>query len=148
MCVCRVCLCGVVCVCLCVYPMLCVPVFVSVCVFMCVCVRACVCVCVCMCVCVGCVCVCVCVLPHVYNDVVCNVSRGSNGDTMYVQSYGTMHAQTIIYGNTMHVQRTNPMGHDVHMYTGLILWDSACSCTFVRVCTVSQELYFKYESQL
>ena len=30
-------------------------------------------------------------------------------------------------GNAMHVQRTNPMGHDVHMYRGPILWDSACS---------------------
>ena len=30
-------------------------------------------------------------------------------------------------GNAMHAQRTNPIGHDVHMYRGPILWDSACS---------------------
>ena len=34
-----------------------------------------------------------------------------------------------LYGNTMHVQRTNPMGHDVHMYKEPILWGTMFTCT-------------------
>ena len=84
----------------------CVPVCV---VYVCVCVLSCVCVCVCMC-----------MWPHVYSGVcyasvqcMCTFRRPTAGDTICV-------------GNTMHVQRTNPMGHDVHVYRGPILWDSAC----------------------
>ena len=37
-----------------------------------------------------------------------------------------------IYGNIMHVQRTNPTGIDVQMYRGPIVLDSAWSYTYLR----------------
>ena len=97
-----------------------------------------------MCICVSvyvCVCVCVCLYVYVcfatyvqwYVMQVCNV---------YVHLEDQIGTQSMckgsIYGNKMHVQRTNPMWHDVHMYREPILWDSACSYTYLSVCTVSQ----------
>ena len=143
-----VCLCVSVCACrVCVYVCVCQCVCVSVCAYR---------VCVCQCVCRMCACVCECVLPSAYSGVyyasVCKL-EDQMGTQIYVQwsnCMDTMHAQRThpmriqcwykgsIYGNTMHVQRANPMGHDVHMHIQPILWDSACSYTFLHVCTVSQ----------
>ena len=102
-----VCLC-VLCMCASVCCRVCVPVYVCVC-------MSCVCLCLCVCVCVA-TCIQWCVMQ------VCNVCvhlEDPQLGTQYVYKGS-------IYGNTMHVQRTNPMGHDVHMYRGPILWDSAC----------------------
>ena len=120
MCVCMCCAVYVLCVCI-----------------MCLCISVCACrVCVCvrahMSVCMSCVCECVCTC--IQWCVLCKCTMYVYEDQMETQC--TYNGPILWEHNAL--QRTNPMWHDVHMYREPILWDSACSYTYLSVCTVSQ----------
>ena len=119
---------------------------VCLCISVCAC-RVCVCVRACLCVYVVCVPVFVSVCAHAYSGV-CYASvqymctcRGPDGDTLYIQWSNPIGMQCMRKGLILwgHNVGTKDQSKGTQcMYREPILWDSACSYTYLCVCTVSQ----------